>query len=433
LQLSSALRDFWFLRGHYSEGCRFLEAGLDNTPGVASRERARALSGLSLLCSALGRGTASAEYVRSALAMARAVDDQDLVLEALYHYLDASSAALDSPEESRSSFAELISLARSSRNNFYLIHALSWDGVSQPHEAEKAVAMLEEALRVARELGNVRALAYALAGTAALYRTRGRHSEARQCLLEWLDLSERLGDLHGKAYVLNRLGRLSNQEGDLGSGRQYAEESLEIYQDLSAEASSARPLYTLGWNAYLAGDMARANQHLEACLAIRRPLGVKYFLSGPLVGLARVALARGEHERGRALLREGLDVIASIGNYHWLAPCLEAVSALAGVAPMDSARLLGAAESVREQQAFVLPPSEHLAREALILDLQGQLPASALSAARARREGYDDPAGAASSLRLSRYAANLGVEGSYASVGRDDSRPTFISPKCPIG
>jgi predicted ATPase/DNA-binding SARP family transcriptional activator len=381
LQLSGALRDFWFLRGHYSEGYRLLLAGLDNTPEVPIWERARALSGLSLMCSALGRGTESAEYIRSALGMARRLDAKDLILEALYHYVDASSAALDSPEDSRSYFAELLSLARTTGNRFYLIHALSWDGVSQPHDADEALGMLEEALRLARGLGNARALAYALAGMAALQRTRGSYNEARRCLLEWLDLSERLGDLHGKAYVLNRLGRLSNQEGDLGSGRQYAEESLQIYRDLSAEASSARPLYTLGWNAYLAGEMTRASKHLDECLAIRRSLGVKYFLTGPLVARGRAALGMGDHDGARTLLREALEVISSIANYHWLAPCLEAVSGLPGLAPMESGRLLGAAESVRERQAFVLPPSERLPRESLILRLQEQLPASALSAA----------------------------------------------------
>src|SRR4029453_18403874 len=82
LKMSGALRDFWFLRGRYSEGYNLLLAGLNNTPKLSSRERARALSGIALLCGALGRAAASAEYIGAALAMAREVGAQDLVVEA---------------------------------------------------------------------------------------------------------------------------------------------------------------------------------------------------------------------------------------------------------------------------------------------------------------------------------------------------------------
>jgi hypothetical protein len=99
--------------------------------------------------------------------------------------------------------------------------------------------------------------------------------------------------------------------------------------------------------------------------------------------LAMVAHTQGDDGKATALYKESLALCRALGNKHSLAQCLEG---LAGVAVAQqqlehAARLLGAAEALRETIGIPLSPHERVRYDRDVAAMRTGLGAAALSAA----------------------------------------------------
>jgi hypothetical protein len=110
------------------------------------------------------------------------------------------------------------------------------------------------------------------------------------------------------------------------------------------------------------GDDDRATALYEESLSLGTAIGHKWDMALALCRLGTVVHAHGDDDRATALYEESLALYQELGNKHGLAECLEG---LAGVAVTQrqlerAARLLGAAETLRQATGAPLSPGERV-------------------------------------------------------------------------
>jgi predicted ATPase/DNA-binding SARP family transcriptional activator/DNA-binding CsgD family transcriptional regulator len=267
LRLSAALGEFWHMRGHLSEGCRWLEA-------------------------ALAKGDAPSVVRVRALAKA------------------------------------------------------SWIAWEQT-DLERAIALGEEGLELARKLGDEEGVAATLLNLAVAVMLRGELERATVLLEESLPLSRELSDKWGLARSCLALGIVTMLRDD--------------YEQ----------------------DYERAKVLIEEGLAVSQESGDVYSSGLALNQLALMALLQKDYGRTEVLCKECLELSRQSGMVHNIAYVLQISAALAGSRgqPVRSARLWGAAEALREAIGTSFSPMEHRTYGPYIAAARAQLGDAAWEAA----------------------------------------------------
>ena len=308
LRLSGELSVYWGRLGYASEGCRWLEAGLERVAalppvadGEAARERrinrARGLLGLATSKTMLGEMAAAKRYAEESLPLWRELGIQ--------------------------------------REQGY---ALLTIGLSEQFsgDAATALAALKEGIAIARAVRDPRLLAYTL-GSGALMVT-----------------------------ILER---------DIATARSYLEESIGIFHELGDNQAAAFPLYVLGELEYELGNYEQARAAFAPSLAGNLVAGNPQEANMARSGLANAEWRLGHYDAALHLYREVIAEWQWMGNRGGIARCLECVAfVLLHRAENESARqawlpraarLLGAAENLREtlNASMMLPEQSEYERE----------------------------------------------------------------------
>ena len=223
LRLASSLRLFWEVRGHFSEGFRWLEEALPRGAGAAPEVRIRALSASGTIAFRLGKVEVSEERWEEALEIARELGD-DLWIARLLSDLGTAAAARE--------------------------------------EWEPATALLEESADLFREL----------------------------------DVPPRL------ATVLGNLGHIAGQQGDYARAIEVTEEALAL--ESRHKPNQAISTYNLGSHNLRAGNLEQAREWLERAVAITQELGFKEVMAYALAAFVRLCLL--EDDAGRAAYLAGI-------------------------------------------------------------------------------------------------------------------------------
>lgn len=267
--------------------------------------------------------------------------------------------------------------------------------------------------RLEREYGNLRAaLGWALetgeteqglwfgGALGEFWYLSGHLSEGRRWLEAALASSSGARPTPARTKALARAGWIAWEQGDYERSVALSEESLALSRELGDTAGAAAALSNLAWAALLGDDLERASALAEEAVTLERSLGDTGGVARALLILGLVAVVRRDHERAMALHEEsltlarkagdGLSIAVSLGmgafaslgrgdNQRARALCeqglalsqrprvmnvtafhLHASAALAGSQgrPVRSARLWGAAESLRELIGTILSPVE---------------------------------------------------------------------------
>jgi predicted ATPase/DNA-binding CsgD family transcriptional regulator len=231
-------------------------------------------------------------------------------------------------------------------------------GLLAYHQAEYAVAVshCQRGLELSRDRGDEAGAARALVALAPA-RTRAGDPAAPHLAEEALALYRRLEDEAGVGRSLETLGRVLWVQGDYADARARLEESRAAARRLGARDLAASASQGLGWVALADGDLNRAEALLEESLADFRELGDRWWILRGICGLGHVAARRGTHAVTRARFEEGLEIASQLGDPMLEAACLEGLAYAYG--PALAARLLAAAESLRERAGAAWPAFVH--------------------------------------------------------------------------
>ncbi len=248
------------------------------------------------------------------------------------------------------------------------------------------------------------------------YLRKRRLTEARTWLDRALECGRRAGVCDRVlALALSCASTLAHLQDDAEQAVALAEESLAIFERLGASIASARVRYILAIAVYMQGDRSRAERLYHEAIQQLRAEDDRYFVAEALLGAAQIALDRGDVQDAASSYEESLQLSLQLGSKScaamaqsglgflarsrgdpvaahrhfqeslavWaeiddpasIAVCLEALaSTICGLgAPQRAARLLGAAEVLREQIRYPIPHSARPTYQQIVAAIQASL------------------------------------------------------------
>ena len=280
-RLVHAIKHYWFMRGLLNLGHRVTVEAVTNSSGQAnSLARCKALWAAGQFCGFMGRYEEAQGYLDESLAIARAVDDRDVMVPVLNNL-------------------GMVALGRGDRANARLYG--------------------EEALALARQTGNKRRIVTASNALAQLHRLEGDLQSAERLYRECESLARELGNHDFTAVALLNLAMVAIAQGSAQRGAALLLEVLDISAETGSKPAVQSVLEVSAGLAGLRGEWERAARYYGAAETQTRITGMQRdaadeaFL-GPLIAQTRAALgpARSDaaESAGRALPFQ--DVLADV-------------------------------------------------------------------------------------------------------------------------
>lgn len=204
---------------------------------------------------------------------------------------------------------------------------------------ERADEMLPQALTLYQTLGDKDDLGRAQGPFAHRALMQGDYARAAELYATSLELFRQVGDLREIAGALNNLASVLKIRGELTRARAYAQEALELYAALADKHGIATSQRELGRIAHAQGDLLDAQQQLEASRALFEEMGDRGCLMELELGYAALLFDAGENARAEEYARR---VIHDMETLSWasglgLAPAQNILARLA-LAEGDAAR-----------------------------------------------------------------------------------------------
>jgi predicted ATPase/class 3 adenylate cyclase len=190
----------------------------------------------------------------------------------------------------------------------YAFWTYSWLG-----ERERAEAVAEERIRVARASGDANLIAGALTSLATATGDRGEFGRALQLQHESVAILRERADPAGLAAGLVNLAVHYEDVDDWEACRQANEEALSIFRRLGDEAAAAETEHNLAAALLAEGDVEHAREHLRAALPVLHRNGQWSVIAWTVHELGLVALQEGDPERAARLCAARESIQRQIG------------------------------------------------------------------------------------------------------------------------
>lgn len=411
LAMAGSLTLFWRVHGRFSEGRRWLESALgmvDGDPG----SRRKALWGAGFLVSMLGDRDAAIAYLEEALCLCSDRDDDRLGARCLLILADAQP--FDTPEAALGPARQSVSLARQTGDTWCLGHALAVLGRTQVRldAVDDGRAALEEAIAVGRQAQDLQSLRLGLMILGGVTLAAGDYRRCDALLGEGLDVARRLDEPYSVAMSLIQVARLAVGRGDWDKAREHLEEGLGLAcrsgnpgvialghcvagrlaladgdvvganrhfgEALEVEREGWRSAWAiegLGEAAVAMGDEAGARLHLDAVIGGPWTKNTKPLVARAIYQLGEMARAHRNHDEATTLHRRALRMRVANGDRAGIPDSIEALAAVATRAGrlQHAARLVGAAQTLRDARGYARWPPSEPGYEALLTEVRRRL------------------------------------------------------------
>lgn len=345
LRLSSALEEFWYMRGHHNEGQAFLKEALARSGKVSPEVRRRAL------------------YATGDMAMCAGDLDQAQLL-----------------------FEEGLRLSQEAGDTARIalfLYGLGWVSWSR-REYIMAQSLAEEALAFWRKMGDREHIAWTLHLLASLADQQGEYARTRTLCEEMVRIHRESGNQSGLAHALCELAEvLFVSQSDPATVHLLLNESQAISQELGDKSVMADCFSLAGRLALYQGDAMTARSLIEQGLALYRETEFRLEgISQSLSLLGKVAATQGNYTAARDYYEEGLALQKSMDTI-WAASSMEGLAnAVAAQGELVwAARLYGAAAALRERKDIHFPPIERATYEDSVATIRKQLGEQAFATA----------------------------------------------------
>lgn len=180
--------------------------------------------------------------------------------------------------------------------------------------AQEAQARLEDALRMARRIGDVRHEGCLLLAFGGLHREQGRPAQARECHEAALAIARRVGDHAAESNAQSGLGILHREHGQIEQARECFATALAIARAEGDRREEGIVLGSLGLLASEAGQAEAAQSHLAAALDIARDVGDRTFAGAVHANLGQLCNEQGLQDAASEHFNTALAIQREVGN-----------------------------------------------------------------------------------------------------------------------
>jgi predicted ATPase/DNA-binding SARP family transcriptional activator len=225
--------------------------------------------------------------------------------------------------------------------------------------------------------------ARALHAAGSLATRQGDYEPAAALFEQSLALWEELGDVAGTARSLLSIGTVAAEQGDQERAIELSERAAVLYSESGDQRGHALAISNLGGIALERGEYAKAAKLSEEAYGLFETLEDSEGMAFSLVNQGFAALSEHHHERAVELLREALRRLAELEFKDVIGYCFEGLAAVLALTGRgeEAAKLLGAAEALRESLGVGLAPAEQATHDETVAAVSDALGERRFSAA----------------------------------------------------
>ena len=219
-------------------------------------------------------------------------------------------------------------------------------------DSHEAIERFQRAYELYEQAGDVQGQATSNNLIANAYFNLGRWRKADFHYRQALRIFEQIGDIYNQSIANNNLGGIAKNRGQIEEALDYYQEGLRLAENLGGSAWLVGVFHmNLGATFVLQPDTARAYEHLHQSRRYYDQVQSKDFLAETLRYLAEAALLDGDYEQATAWAKEGIQVANELSMTGEAACCWCVLGQIA-LAQKD----LATAESHLRQTVTLLTP-----------------------------------------------------------------------------
>ncbi len=234
INLAAAMRTFWILHNHLTEGHKWLETALAQSDDAPPAVRFKLMHGLGQVAMYQGNIATARKMFEDGLAVSQAAG------------------------EKRQTALANRGLATVTK---------------QQGDFTATRKFIEAGLKISREIDDKFGIAVSLNNLGDLARTKGDFKAARPLFEESLAISKELGNKEGVCATFNNLAATAYGEGDFAAARIHYTEALALAQELGDKVTASYSLDGFAALAVKSGNTERATQLAGAAEYLRESLG----------------------------------------------------------------------------------------------------------------------------------------------------------------
>ena len=255
----------------------------------------------------------------------------------------------------------------------------------QQADGRTAAALLADAIASADRLGAGAERALAVLNLGIVQEHRGDLELAEASFREAQALSLALGDERGAGHALNCLGVIALHRGDTDAASALFLEALGRFRALDDAWSVAVTTTNLGWIAETNDALDEAQAWYDESSQIWEAVGDEHGLARSMADAGRIVRRQGKAVQAATRLQGALRVFERLGDRRLVAACLLELAAVATQRRRRdlAARLVGAAEGLRDVLHTPAWPQERELEERILAELARTMDAASRRRGRA--------------------------------------------------
>jgi tetratricopeptide (TPR) repeat protein len=251
-------------------------------------------------------------------------------------------------------------------------------------DATSATAFYEASLHISRQLGLLRPQTNSLVGLGTMYGRSGDLPRAIASFEESLTVARQIDNpnaISNACYMLAHA--LINEGAEITRGLALYEECLAVAHTHGLKVVESMTLAALGEAYVLTGQIERAAELLPLALRVQREMNATMAIGWTLLYLGILHYRQANYHDAANYLLESLEMAPHGGAQYIIPMALEGVAGVLSMRaqPEPAARLLGAAEAMRESINHQRAPIERGLYDEILATVRRQLASSHLRAA----------------------------------------------------
>ena len=181
-------------------------------------------------------------------------------------------------------------------------------------EFNQAIDFYDQALSLARKLGDRNGEANSLNNLGNAYCSLGQYQQAIQFQQQSLGIRREIGDLNGEAASLGNLGVAYLSLGQYQQVIHLYQQSLEIHREIGDRNGEAASLGNLGVAYASLGQYQQAIHFLQQSLGIFKELGDLDGEASSLIGLGNAYCSLGQYQQAIYFFQQSMEINREIGD-----------------------------------------------------------------------------------------------------------------------